>query len=134
MVKRFPLSSSPTVENILSTGTDDALLLKEFLALGNSPVPQKTISAILDFRGLIIGSLKSPCTTFYRSSIESIALNCLLFEKIAFCILATDRQTNGQTDGHHRCVKPPSRFRELRLNNTSTSSEWDQLVSIQSFA
>jgi len=32
--------------------------------------------------------------------------------------LATDRdkQTDGQTDGHHRCVKPQSRYRELRLN------------------
>ena len=41
--------------------------------------------------------LKSPCTTSYRSSIETIAIkavNCLVFEKIAlFCILATDRQT-----------------------------------------
>jgi len=34
------------------------------------------ISAILDFRGPIIGSLKSPCTTSYRWSIETIALNC----------------------------------------------------------
>jgi len=39
-----------------------------------------------------------------------------------------------QTDGQHRCVKPQSRCRELRLNNTSTSSEWDQLVSIQNSA
>jgi len=42
------------------------------------------ISAILNFRGSIVGSLKSPCTTSYRSSIEIIALNCLVFEKIAF--------------------------------------------------
>jgi len=42
------------------------------------------ISAILDFRGPIMGSLKSSCMTFYRSSIDSIALNCLVFEKIAF--------------------------------------------------
>ena len=39
---------------------------------------------ILDFSGPIMGSLKSPRTTFYRSSIETIALNCLVFEKIAF--------------------------------------------------
>ena len=53
------------------------------------------ISAILNFRGPIMGSFKSLCTTSYRSSIETIALNCLVFEKIAFyCILATDRQTN----------------------------------------
>ena len=42
------------------------------------------ISAILDFRGPVIGSLKSPCTTSYRSSIETIALKWLVFEKIAF--------------------------------------------------
>jgi len=41
------------------------------------------ISAILDFRGPIMGSLKSPCTTSYRPSVETIALNCLVFEKIA---------------------------------------------------
>ena len=71
------------------------------------------ISAILNFRGLIMGSLKSPCTTSYRSSIESIALNCLVFEKYAFCNVATDRQTNRQTDrgtdGHARRMKPLSR-------------------------
>jgi len=50
------------------------------------------ISAILDFRGPVLSSLKSPCTTSYRSSRNNIALNCLVFEKIAFlCILATDR-------------------------------------------
>jgi len=60
------------------------------------------ISAILDFRGPIMGSLKSPYTTSYRSSIATIlhiALNWLVFEKIAFfCILATDRLTNRQMD------------------------------------
>ena len=42
------------------------------------------ISAILDFQGPIMGCLKIPCTTSYRSSIETIAPNCLVFEKIAF--------------------------------------------------
>ena len=60
------------------------------------------ISAILNFRGPIMGSLKNPCTTSYRSSIDTIALNCLVFEKIAFfCILATDRQTNTWTASMH---------------------------------
>jgi len=49
----------------------------------------------LGFRDPIMGSLKSPYTTSYRSS---IALNCLVFDKIAFCILATDRQTDRQTN------------------------------------
>ena len=64
------------------------------------------ISAILDFRGAIMGSLKSPCTTSYRSSIEIIALNCLVFSFV--CIVATDRQTDRRTDGQHRCTKPLS--------------------------
>ena len=57
------------------------------------------ISAILDFRGPIMGSLKSPCTTSCRSSIETIALNCLVFEKIAFFELwrQTDRLTKRWT-------------------------------------
>ena len=64
------------------------------------------ISAILDFRDLIMGSLNSPRTTSYESSIETIALNCLVFEKITFfCILATDRQTNRQTDEQLQCTK-----------------------------
>jgi len=53
------------------------------------------ISAILAFRGPIMGSLKSPCTTSYRSSIEIIALNCLVFEKIAFLHFG-DRRTDEQ--------------------------------------
>jgi len=72
-------------------------------------------SAILDFMGPIMGSLKSPCTTFYNkmSSIETIAINCLVFKKVAFfCMLETDRQTdkqtNRRTDGQHRCTKPLS--------------------------
>ena len=41
-------------------------------------------SAILDFRGPIMGYLKTPCTNSYRSSIDCIAVNYLVFEKIAF--------------------------------------------------
>ena len=43
--------------------------------------------------------LKSQCAISYRSSIDTIALNCLVSEKVAFFgILATDRQTDKQTD------------------------------------
>ena len=51
----------------------------------------------MDFRGPIMGSLKNPCTTSYRSSIKTIALNCLVFEKIAFLHFG-DRQADIQTD------------------------------------
>jgi len=56
------------------------------------------ISAMLDFMGPIMGSLKSPCTTSYRSSIETITLNCFVFEKIAFFCIFGDRQTKEQTN------------------------------------
>jgi len=65
------------------------------------------ISAILDFRGPITASLKSRCMTSYRSSIDTIALNCLVFEKITFLQFG-DRQTNRRTDGHARRMKPLS--------------------------
>jgi len=55
------------------------------------------ISAVLDFMGPIMGFLKSPCTTSCRSSIETIALNSLVFEKIVFLHFG-DRQRDRQTD------------------------------------
>ena len=73
------------------------------------------ISAILDFRGPIMGFLKSPCTTFYRSPIEIIALNCLVCEKIAFFAFwrQTDRQTNEQMDSVDALSRSPCRERRL---------------------
>jgi len=58
------------------------------------------ISTILDCSDPIMGSLKSSYTTSYRSSIDIIALNCLVFEKISFFAFwrQTDRQTDKQMD------------------------------------
>jgi len=81
-------------------------------------------SAILDFMGPIMGSLKSPCKTSYRSSIETIALNCLVFETIAFFLHFGDRQTNEQTDRQTNeqmdsiDALSRSRYRERRLKNS----------------
>ena len=50
---------------------------------------------------------------------DTIALNCLVFEKVAFFgILATDRQTNSQTDERMDSIDAlnRSRCREQRLN------------------
>jgi len=106
--------------------------LRNFIQIGPPSAEKMTscrfsrwrISAILDFMDPITGSLKSPCTTSYRSSIDTITLNCLAFEKIAFfCILATDRQTNKQTDKQMDKQMDSigalcrSRCRERRLNN-----------------
>jgi len=52
----------------------------------------------LDFTGPLMGSLKSPITTSYRSSIETMALNCLVFENITFLYFG-DRQSDRRTDG-----------------------------------
>jgi len=59
--------------------------------------PRWRISAILDFRGPIIGSFKSPCTNSYRSSIETIALHFLVFEKIAFLHFGVKLQNGGSS-------------------------------------
>jgi len=66
--------------------------LRNFIKIGPHSAKKLTscrfsrwrISAILDFKGPIMGSLKSPCTTSYKSSIETISLNCLVFQEIAF--------------------------------------------------
>ena len=50
------------------------------------------ISAILDFRGPIMGSLNSPCMTSYWSFLH-------------FGDRQTDRQTNRRTDGQAGCMK-----------------------------
>ena len=71
------------------------------------------ISAILDFRGPIMGSLKSPCTTSYRSSIDTIALNCLVYEKIAFLHFGVKIQDGGS---HNINLRPSIRL--LSLYNT----------------
>ena len=42
-----------------------------------------------------MGSLKSPCTTSYRSLIETIALNYFVFEKIAFLHFSIKIQDGG---------------------------------------
>jgi len=72
--------------------------LRNFIQIG-PPWAEK--NDVMDFSGPIVGSLKSPCTTFYRSSLETIALNCLVFEEIAFFAFwrQTDRQADRQTDG-----------------------------------
>jgi len=80
------------------------------------------ISAILNFRGPIMGSLKSPCRTSYRSSTETKALNCLIFLEnhilvYSLRILATDNRTDRQTDGQAHCIKPPSLSRAAAYNH-----------------
>jgi len=74
----------------------------------------------LGFPGSNNGFFEKPMYDFlYRSSIDTIALNCLVFEKIAFfCILATDRQTNKQMDSTEALSR--SRCRERQLNNQTS--------------
>jgi len=62
------------------------------------------ISAILNFRGPIMGSSESPRMTSYSWSKETIALNCLVFEKIEF-FYAFWRWTDRRTDGQPRNIK-----------------------------
>jgi len=49
----------------------------EILSKSDHPRQKNDVMSILDFMGPIMGSLKSPYTTSYRASIDTIALNCL---------------------------------------------------------
>jgi len=110
------------ISTISPQSTCHSALVCEILSKSDQP-PQKKmtscrflrwrISAILDFRNPITGSLKSPCTISYKSSINKIALNCLVFEKIAFFVFW--RQTDEQMDSIDALSR--SRCRERRLND-----------------
>jgi len=57
------------------------------------------------FIGPIMSSLKSPCRTSYRLSIDIIALDCLVFfrkSRLYVWILATDKQTDKQMVSERR--------------------------------
>jgi len=76
----------------------------------------RRISAIEDFQGPIMGSLKNPWyTTSYKSSIETIALNCLVFEKITFFLHFGNRQTDKQTDRQTNRWTPPMHWAALAV-------------------
>ena len=68
------------------------------------------ISAILDFRRSNNGFFESPCTTSYRSSIDIIALNFLVFEKNRV-YFAFWRQRDKQTDEQMNSTDALSRSR-----------------------
>ena len=83
--------------------------LWNFIQIGPPSAEQKITSyrfsrwrilAILDFRGPIMG-LKSPCTTFYRSSIDRSSKLLHFWENRIICILASDKQTNRWTASMH---------------------------------
>jgi len=118
-VRRIGILHLVSILTISPQSTYHSVPLCEILSKSDHPQQKKMtscrfstwrISAILDFRGPIMGSLKSRCTT-YRSSTDTIALNCLV-RKSGFCNLATDRQTdrqtNRRTDKHARRMKPLS--------------------------
>jgi len=78
--------------------------LRNFIQIGSPSAQKNDVMSVfkmanlshLGFRGPIMGSLKSQCGTSYMSSIETMALNCLVFEKITFLYFG-NRQTNKQT-------------------------------------
>jgi len=88
--------------------------LRNFIQIGPPSAEKMTscrfsrwrISASLDFRGPIMGSLNSPCTTSYRLLVEIIALNCLVFlENRLFAFWRqTDKQTNRWTRPLHEAA------------------------------
>ena len=93
--KRLPYWNSTSgfdFDHIIAVNMSFCTSLRNIIQIGPCSAKKMTscrfsrwrILAILDFRDPIMGSLKSQCTTSYRSSIETIALNCLVFEKIYY--------------------------------------------------
>ena len=94
---------SATVSDILSKS--DNLRQKK---MTSCPFSRWRISAILDFRGAIMGSLKAHVRLPIGRHRDHSSKLFSFWENHVFFILATDRQTNKRTDGHHRCTKPLS--------------------------
>jgi len=80
--KRLPYCNSTSgfnFDHITAVDRSFCTSLRHFIQIGPPSAEKKwscrfsrwRISAILDFRGPIIDSLKSPCMTSYRSSIET---------------------------------------------------------------
>jgi len=85
------------------------------ITLGRKWFSRWRISAILDFRSHVLGSLKSPCTTSCRSSIDTSSKLLSFWKNRVFCILATDKQRDERMDSIDALSR--SRCRERRLNN-----------------
>ena len=102
--------------------------LRNFIQIGPPSAEKNNVMSIFKMADLshlgFYGSnngffLKSPCATFCRSSIDTIALNCLVFLKNRFFLHFGDRQTNRQTNEQMDSTDAVSRShcREWRLNN-----------------
>jgi len=116
-ITAFDMSFCPSHRNYIQIGPPSAEKMT------SCRYSRWRISAILDFRGPVMDSLKSRCTTSYRSSIDTIALNCFFWENRVFVFWRqtdkqTDRQSDRRTDGQHRALSR-SRCRERRLNNAT---------------
>jgi len=81
-VRRIGILHLVSISTTLPQSTCHSAIVSKILSKSNHPRQKKMtscpfsrwrISAILDFRGPIMGSLKSPCATSYRSWIETKA-------------------------------------------------------------
>jgi len=110
--------------------TRDLLAIAKFLLhFGVKMIqdPRWQISAILDFRGPVMGSLKSPCTTSYRSSILPVRRPLLYCVKIA-PPLVIEFHISGHLTGNRFCIGGPS------TGNSTYHSIWPFLSSALSFS
>jgi len=105
--------------------------LRNFIQVG-PPTAEKMTSCRFSwwgcqhFRGPVMGSLKSLCTTSYMSSIET-TLNCLVFEKIAF--FAFWRQINKQVYRRRYESRRPSKPK-LHLKKLKKLIWWKRIFNM----
>ena len=79
--------------------------LRHFIQIGPPSAEKNDVMSIFKMADLGHAGFSGSNNGFFEKPNYNL-LNCLVFEKITFfCILATDRQTDKRTDGHHRCTK-----------------------------
>ena len=115
-------TSSFDFDNITTVDMSFCTSLRNFIQIGPPSAGKMTsrrfsrwrISAILDFSGPVMGSLKSPCTTSYRYHSSKL----LSFWENRVFLHFSDRQRNRQTDKQMDIIDAlsRSRCRERQLN------------------
>jgi len=93
-----------SISTISSQSTCHSAPICKIVSKSDHPRQKNDVMSIFKMADPIIGSMKSPCKTSYGSSIDTIALNCLVFlRKSRFFVFwrQTDRQTNRWTASIH---------------------------------
>ena len=99
--------------------------LRNFIQIGSPSAEKNDVMSIFKmadvsqfgFYGSNNGFFQKPCVTSYRSSIDIIAVKCLIFEKIVFILYFGDRHTDKQMDSIDTLSRSHCHERQLKKQN-----------------